>query len=335
MVTHTKTSIYRSPRSERHREGTDGIVLIIVMMVATLLLIGLTATLPSVYQEGRREQEAELIFRGTQYARAVALFHKQLNRYPTSTKELLQTNGIRFLRQEYRDPLDREGKWRFIHVNAAGVLIDSKNQPLAGNCGNPAGIGQATSTNSTFGGSSSFGSSSMGSTSMGGSSMGASSFGTNSPGCSNSTNSLGSTTVPNGFQGSLTGSSGFQSNSSSSFGTSNPADSRAKPAPVRLSLGTRMEFRAPSLQELLPRAATSPFEYGTSTIIYDEWEFIGIDMGSFGMQIGMPTSSPGQVGAGSQSMQQGSGFSQGSSPGGFGSGNEPTSQPTTFGNPQN
>ena len=122
------------------------------MMVATLLLIGLTATLPSVYQEGRREQEAELIFRGTQYARAVALFHKQLNRYPTSTKELLQTNGIRFLRQEYRDPLDREGKWRFIHVNAAGVLIDSKNQPLAGNCGNPAGIGQATSTNSTFGG---------------------------------------------------------------------------------------------------------------------------------------------------------------------------------------
>ncbi len=110
--------------------GTDGMVLVIVMMVATLLLIALTAALPSVYQEGQREREAELIFRGTQYARAVALFHQQFNRYPVSVKELLQTNGMRFLRQEYRDPMDPKGKWRFIHVNAAGVLIDSKNQPL-------------------------------------------------------------------------------------------------------------------------------------------------------------------------------------------------------------
>jgi len=35
-------------------------VLVIVMMVATLLLIALTAVLPSVYQEGQREREAEL-----------------------------------------------------------------------------------------------------------------------------------------------------------------------------------------------------------------------------------------------------------------------------------
>jgi len=128
-----------------------GIVLVIVMMAATLLLIALAATLPSVYQEGRREQEAELIFRGTQYARAVALFHKQFNRFPVNTKELLQTNGIRFLRQEYLDPMDRKGKWRFIHVNAAGVLLDSKNQPLNnGNC-NPAGLGQTGATNSLEG----------------------------------------------------------------------------------------------------------------------------------------------------------------------------------------
>ena len=69
-------------------------VLVIVMMVATLLLIALTAALPSVYQEGQREREAELIFRGTQYGRAVALFHRQFNRYPVSMKELLETNGI-------------------------------------------------------------------------------------------------------------------------------------------------------------------------------------------------------------------------------------------------
>ena len=126
-------------------------VLIIVMMVATLLLIALTAALPSVYQEGQREREEELIFRGTQYGKAVALFHKQFNRYPVSTKELLQTNGMRFLRQEYRDPMDPKGKWRFIHVNAAGVLLDSKNQPLGLNQTNPAGLGGSSSSTHGFG----------------------------------------------------------------------------------------------------------------------------------------------------------------------------------------
>ena len=46
---------------------------------------------------------------------------------------------------------------------------------------------------------------------------------------------------------------------------------------------------------------------------YDEWEFIGLDMGIFGIQVGMQTSAPGQ----------GSGFSQG--PMG------PTNSPTSFG----
>jgi hypothetical protein len=132
-------------------------VLVIVMMVATLLLIALTAVLPSVYQEGQREREAELIFRGTQYGRAVALFHRKFGRYPVSVKELLQTNGMRFLRQEYRDPMDPKGKWRFIHVSASGVLLDSKNQPLGIHQNNPAGIGQNTSPSSMLGGNSSMG----------------------------------------------------------------------------------------------------------------------------------------------------------------------------------
>jgi hypothetical protein len=44
---------------------------------------------------------------------------------------------------------------------------------------------------------------------------------------------------------------------------------------------------------------------------YDEWEFLGIDMGIFGIQVGMPggTSAPG--GMGQQPPGQGSGLSQG------------------------
>src|SRR5579872_4287521 len=134
MATRTRKSSCPLPSSDGRRgKNSDGMVLIIVMMVAVLLLVGLAAVLPSVYQEGQRDREQELIFRGTQYGKAVALFHKQFGRYPTGVKELLQTNGIRFLRQEYRDPMDPKGKWRFIHVNAAGVLIDSKNQPVMSN----------------------------------------------------------------------------------------------------------------------------------------------------------------------------------------------------------
>jgi type II secretory pathway pseudopilin PulG len=97
------------------------------MMVLTLMLIALTAAVPDIMTQGRREREKELIFRGGQYARAIALFHRQFNRYPTSIKELLKrTNGYRFLRHAYPDPMTRSGKWRLIHATATGAVLDSK-----------------------------------------------------------------------------------------------------------------------------------------------------------------------------------------------------------------
>ncbi len=118
-----------SKLAERCRQGGAegrGYALLILMMVATVLLVSLTAALPSIYTAGQREREEELIFRGNEYARAIVLFRRQFNRFPNSVKELLQTNGIRFLRRAYPDPMSRKGKWRFIHANAAGVLIDSQ-----------------------------------------------------------------------------------------------------------------------------------------------------------------------------------------------------------------
>jgi type II secretory pathway pseudopilin PulG len=103
--------------------------LLIVMMLATVLLISLSAALPNIYTAGMREREEELIFRGNEYARAIVLFRRQFRRYPTSVKELLQTSGIRFLRREYADPMSRRGKWRFIHADANGTILDSVTLP--------------------------------------------------------------------------------------------------------------------------------------------------------------------------------------------------------------
>jgi type II secretory pathway pseudopilin PulG len=107
--------------------GGRGFALLLVMMVAAILLISLTAALPSVYTEAQREKETELIFRGTQYARAVYLFHKQFHFYPASVSQLLRTNDMSFLRRAYRDPMSRDGKWRFIHATPNGIIVDSKD----------------------------------------------------------------------------------------------------------------------------------------------------------------------------------------------------------------
>ena len=104
-----------------------GVAFLILMMILTLLLISMTVALPDIYTKGQREREEELIFRGNQYARAIMLYHRQFNRFPTSVQDMIKkTNGYRFLRQAYPDPMTRSGKWRFIHANAAGVIIDSK-----------------------------------------------------------------------------------------------------------------------------------------------------------------------------------------------------------------
>jgi type II secretory pathway pseudopilin PulG len=125
--------------------GINGYALLIIMMMVTVLLVSLTVVLPSVYVEGQREREEELIFRGNEYQRAIGLFRRRFNRFPSSVKELLRTNGIRFLRRAYPDPMSRDGKWRFIHASVNGALIDSRTQGLpsglaaGANAQNPAG----------------------------------------------------------------------------------------------------------------------------------------------------------------------------------------------------
>ena len=113
-------------RRSNKAQSEAGYILLIVMMMATLLLVSLAAAAPSIYVEGQREKEKELIFRGKQYAQAIILFHLQFKRYPTSVKELLHTNNLSFLRQAYPDPMTKSGKWRFIHATANGVILDSK-----------------------------------------------------------------------------------------------------------------------------------------------------------------------------------------------------------------
>src|SRR5208337_1310458 len=189
MPPFTKPLICPSRRNPVGGPGLDsGFALLFVMLAATVLLISLTAVLPSIYLEGQREREEELIFRGKQYARAVAGFHQKFQRYPTSVSELTKlTSGFRFLRKEFTDPMTPKGKWRFIHANGQGVLLDSKTQsPSSGGQGQP-GAGQGT------GGFGMSGPSSMGGSAFGQQGMGDSGFGQSTGGFSLGSTSSGST----------------------------------------------------------------------------------------------------------------------------------------------
>lgn len=109
----------------RRRESGYSL-LMVVFLVATSLILS-AAVAPNVLTQGCREREEEMVWRGEQYERAIGLYFTKFGRYPTKIDDLTkQTNGVRFLRQAYTDPMNKEdGSWRFIYVGPNGQLIGS------------------------------------------------------------------------------------------------------------------------------------------------------------------------------------------------------------------
>ena len=299
MPRFTKPSICPSRSNAEGSSGlASGYALLFVMIGVTVLLVSLTAVLPRIYQEAQREREKELIFRGTQYARAIAGFHKKFQRYPTSISELTKlTNGFRFLRREFPDPMTSSGKWRYIHANAQGVLLDSKTQPL------PAGAQGQPNAGQGLGGFGPSGSSSMNSSSFGQQGMGPSSFGQQGMGSS-------------GF-GQSTG--GFSLNSTSSGSTSSGQGNSA-------FFGQGSQGGGMFIVGVASTSSKQSIGTWNKKTHYDEWEFVGVDMGALGFATsipGLPMGVNAQPGQGNQSSAfgQSSSFGQSSAFGQSSTGN--------------
>jgi len=77
-----------------------------LLVAMAVMAIVLSTTMPVYTTMARREREAELIFRGEQYARAVALFQRKYgNALPPNLDVLLNE---RFLRKQYKDPITND-----------------------------------------------------------------------------------------------------------------------------------------------------------------------------------------------------------------------------------
>jgi type II secretory pathway pseudopilin PulG len=121
-----------SPRritADRSRRDSGYALLLVLFLSAAMLLLAAVAT-PRLLTQGRRDKEEEMIWRGGQYARAVRLFYRKNGRFPQSLEDLTQAkNGLRYLRQPYKDPMNSEdGSWRLLHIGPGGQIIGSVKQ---------------------------------------------------------------------------------------------------------------------------------------------------------------------------------------------------------------
>ena len=110
----------------KRRSGREsGFALLLVFAMASIIAITLFYAMPRVAFEAERDKEQLLIDRGEQYTRAIQLYVRKTKRFPAKMEDLENTNGIRFLRRQYVDPMTGKSEWRVIHAGPGGVLLDS------------------------------------------------------------------------------------------------------------------------------------------------------------------------------------------------------------------
>ncbi len=112
----------------KQRRSESGFALLLVLAMASLIAISLYMTLPRVAFETQRDKEQLLIDRGHEYQRGIQLYVRKMKRFPSKIEDLENTNGTRFLRRQYTDPMTGKSEWRIIHAGPGGALLDSKVQ---------------------------------------------------------------------------------------------------------------------------------------------------------------------------------------------------------------
>lgn len=126
------------PVHAKARHAESGYALITILFLLGVVAVMLARSLPRDAMNAERTREEVLIYRGEQYARAVKLYFREHQRYPESLDDLEETDGVRFLRRRYRDPMTGDDQWRLIKMGTDGRFEDSlvydteKDDPAGG-----------------------------------------------------------------------------------------------------------------------------------------------------------------------------------------------------------
>lgn len=112
-------------RERQRRNSEGGYALLAILVAAIVASIFLARSLPREAMRAQRLREERLVMRGEQYKRAVELYFREHKKYPEELDDLEDTNGVRYLRKRYQDPITGEDEWRLIHMGADGKFKDS------------------------------------------------------------------------------------------------------------------------------------------------------------------------------------------------------------------
>ena len=88
-------------------QGQQGYAMAVLLVGMSIAAIMMTVAMPTWRQLNQREKEAELVFRGEQYARAIGLFQRK-NGPGTLPANLDVLIDQRFLRRKYKDPITND-----------------------------------------------------------------------------------------------------------------------------------------------------------------------------------------------------------------------------------
>jgi type II secretory pathway pseudopilin PulG len=130
--------------SSRHRRLNDrGYIMVALLVAMAVAAVWMGAALPAWRQQTMREKEIELIFRGEQYARAIALYQIKNNSYPLELDQLVTQ---RFLRRRWLDPVTGKD-FQTVGLTAPGQSASTPTAPGRGTVpggvpgGMPSGVG--------------------------------------------------------------------------------------------------------------------------------------------------------------------------------------------------
>ena len=111
------------------RAGGSGFTYLTVLFIVAILMTGLALAGQVWETAAKREKEADLLFIGNQYRRAIARYYEGtpggVKRYPRSLEELLkdprQPSTQRYLRKLFPDPFGGK-EWGIVKAPDGGVL---------------------------------------------------------------------------------------------------------------------------------------------------------------------------------------------------------------------
>jgi type II secretory pathway pseudopilin PulG len=109
-------------------------MIVAIMAGIAIMLILSTVAVQAWADVARRDAEAEMMFRAQDICRALKRFQTDRGKLPTELAELMEVGTRRpqyFLRQMWKDPLVKGGKWQLIYANPAGGVIDP-SVPVSG-----------------------------------------------------------------------------------------------------------------------------------------------------------------------------------------------------------